>query len=190
MSIFEYPFMQRAFLVGVLLALIIPCVGIVIVLKRLSMIGDALSHTSLAGVAAGLLFNINPVLGATAACVAAAFGIEAIRKKLPRYAEMSIAIILSAGVGLAGVLSGFVRSAESTLSKWPVSHADSTRQMHSSSTRLFSWIVYSTSTLRILFTHCSPFFFGILVLRHVPSLNRHRKPLPPYPICRTEKQSV
>ena len=108
MSIFEYPFMQRAFLVGILLALIIPCVGIVIVLKRLSMIGDALSHTSLAGVAAGLLFNINP-----AACVAAAFGIEAIRKKLPRYAEMSIAIILSAGVGLAGVLSGFVRSAAS-----------------------------------------------------------------------------
>ena len=72
--------------------------------------------------------------------------------------------------------SGFVRSAESTLSKWPVSHADSTRQMHSSSTRLFSWIVYNTSTLRILFTHCSPFFFGIFVLRHVPSLNRHRKP--------------
>ena len=69
--------------------------------------------SSLAGVAAGLLFNINPVLGATAACVAAAFGIEAIRKKLPRYAEMSIAIILSAGVGLAGVLSGFVRSAAS-----------------------------------------------------------------------------
>lgn len=53
MSIFEYPFMQRAFLVGILLALIIPCVGIVIVLKRLSTIGDALSHTSLAGVAAG-----------------------------------------------------------------------------------------------------------------------------------------
>ncbi|WP_420319657.1 metal ABC transporter permease, partial [Flavonifractor plautii] len=37
--------MQRAFLVGILLALIIPCVGIVIVLKRLSMIGDALVCT-------------------------------------------------------------------------------------------------------------------------------------------------
>lgn len=113
MEIFEYAFMRRAFLVGILLALIIPCIGIVIVLKRLSMIGDALSHTSLAGVAAGLLLNINPVLGATAACVAAAFGIEAIRKKMPRYAEMSIAIILSAGVGLAGVLSGFVGNAAS-----------------------------------------------------------------------------
>ena len=98
--------MQRAFLVGILLALIIPCVGIVIVLKRLSMIGDALSHTSLAGVAAGLLFNINPVLGATAACVAAAFGIEAIRKKLPRYAEMSIAIILSYKHQKTSFLSG------------------------------------------------------------------------------------
>lgn len=111
MAIFEYAFMQRAFLVGILLAAILPCIGIVIVLKRLSMIGDALSHTSLAGVAAGLLLDINPVLGATAACIMAAFGIEAIRKKMPKYAEMSIAIILSAGVGLAGVLSGFVKNA-------------------------------------------------------------------------------
>lgn len=111
MTIFEYSFMQRAFLVGILLAIIIPCIGIVVVLKRLSMIGDALSHTSLAGVAAGLLLNINPVLGATVACVAAAFGIEAIRKKIPKYAEMSIAIIMSAGIGLAGVLSGFVQDA-------------------------------------------------------------------------------
>lgn len=111
MAIFEYAFMRRAFLVGILLAVIIPCIGIVIVLKRLSMIGDALSHTSLAGVAAGLILNINPVLGATVACVGAAFGIEAIRKKLPKYAEMSIAIIMSAGVGLAGVLSGFVGNA-------------------------------------------------------------------------------
>lgn len=113
MEIFQYAFMQKAFITGILLALIIPCIGMVIVLKRLSMIGDALSHSSLAGVAAGLLFNINPVLGATVASIAAAFAIEAIRKKLPRYAEMSIAIIMSAGVGLAGVLSGFVKSATS-----------------------------------------------------------------------------
>ena len=50
MEIFEYAFMQRAFIVGILLAAIIPCIGLVIVCKRLSMIGDALSHTSLAGV--------------------------------------------------------------------------------------------------------------------------------------------
>ena len=94
-----------------LLGVIMPCIGVMIVLKRLSMLGDALSHTSLAGVAAGLLLDIDPVLGATAACVAAAFGIEVIRKKIPQYAELSIAVMLSAGVGLAGVLSGFVRNA-------------------------------------------------------------------------------
>ena len=113
MEIFTYSFMQRAFITGILLSLIIPSIGLVIVLQRLSRIGDALSHTSLAGVAGGLLIGINPVLGATVACIAAAFGIEAIRKKIPRYAEMSIAIIMSAGVGLAGVLSGFVKSASS-----------------------------------------------------------------------------
>ena len=111
MEIFNYGFMQRAFVVGILLAAVIPCIGIVIVFKRLSMIGDALSHTSMAGVAAGLILGINPVAAAAIACITASLGIELIRRKLPRYSEMSIAIIMSAGVGLAGVLSGFVKNA-------------------------------------------------------------------------------
>ncbi len=97
-------------MVGIMLALIIPCIGVIVVLKRLSMIGDSLAHTSLAGVAAGLILNINPIAGAIAACIAASLGIEYIRKKLPKFAEMSIAITMSAGIGLAGVLSGFVKN--------------------------------------------------------------------------------
>ena len=111
MEMFEYAFMQRAFIVGVLLALIIPLIGVTVVLRRLSMLGDALSHTSLAGVAAGLLLNVNPVFGASVFCVGAAFGIEGIRRRFPRYAELSISVMLSAGVGLAGVLSGFTKNA-------------------------------------------------------------------------------
>lgn len=111
MEIFEYGFMQKAFIVGILLAAVIPCIGLVVVCKRLSMIGDALSHTSLAGVALGLILGFNPVLTAVVACVAAAFGIELIRRRLPRFAEMSIAIMMAVGVGLAGILSGFVKSA-------------------------------------------------------------------------------
>lgn len=90
MEILQYGFMQRAFVVGILLAVITPCIGITIVLKRLSMIGDALSHSSLAGVAIGLLLGINPVLGAVVVCIVAALGIEAIRKKIPRYSELAI----------------------------------------------------------------------------------------------------
>lgn len=110
MSALQYGFMQRAIIVGLLLAVIAPCIGITIVLKRKSMIGDALSHTSLAGVAIGILFGINPILGATFACIVAALGIEFIQKKIPRYSEMAIAIIMSTGIGLAGVLSGFTKS--------------------------------------------------------------------------------
>lgn len=110
-EIFRYPFMQRAFVVGILVALLTTCIGMVVVLKRLSMVGDALSHSSLAGVAIGLLGNFNPILGAMGAAVVSAFGIEYLRKAFRRYSEIAIAIVMSAGIGLAGNLSGFVKKA-------------------------------------------------------------------------------
>lgn len=110
MSVLQYGFMQRAFLVGILLAIITPCIGMTLVLKRMSMIGDALSHASLSGVAIGLLLGVNPVLGAASVCVLAALGIEGIRRRLPRYSEMSISIVMSTGIGIAGILSGMVKN--------------------------------------------------------------------------------
>ncbi|HVJ49375.1 metal ABC transporter permease [Desulfitobacterium sp.] len=110
LDIFQYTFMQRAFITGILIAIITPCIGVVVVLKRLSMTGDALSHNSLAGVAAGLAFEFNPILGAVLFSIAAAFGIERIRKSFPKYSEIAIAIIMSTGIGLAGILSGFVKN--------------------------------------------------------------------------------
>ena len=53
---------------------------------------------------------MNPVAGAVVMCIVAALGIEAIRKKIPRYSEVAISIVMSAGIGLAGVLSGFVKN--------------------------------------------------------------------------------
>ena len=106
MFLLQYGFMRTALLAGVLLAVIMPCIGLVVVLRRQSMIGDALSHTALAGVAGGLLMGINPIVGSLIFCVLAAFGIEGIRRHFPRYSELAISIMLSAGVGLAGILSG------------------------------------------------------------------------------------
>ena len=63
-NIFQYAFMQRAFVVAAIIAVIAPCIGVSIVLKRLSAIGDATSHSALAGIAFGLLLGINPILGA------------------------------------------------------------------------------------------------------------------------------
>lgn len=111
LGLFDYAFMRRAIFVGVLLAVIVPAIGLIVVLKRLSMTGDTLSHASLAGVSAGLVLGINPILGAILISILAALSIEGIRRRMPKYAEMATAIVMSAAVGLTGVLSGFVPNA-------------------------------------------------------------------------------
>lgn len=110
---FGYTFMQHAFIAGLILGVAIPCVGIIVVLKHLSMMGDALSHASLAGVAGGLVAGINPVLGSVIACLGASGAIELIRRRFTSRSELAIALVLAASVGLAGVLSGFTPNAAS-----------------------------------------------------------------------------
>lgn len=109
----EYVFMQRALICGAILGIAIPCVGVIVVYKRLSMMGDALSHSSLAGVAAGLIAGIQPVFAATIACLIAGSAIEFVRRHFHGRDELAISIIMSFGIGLAGVLSGFVPNAAS-----------------------------------------------------------------------------
>jgi zinc transport system permease protein len=106
-----HEFMQRALLAGLMLAVIIPCIGTVVVLRHLSMLGDALSHSSLAGIAAGLAFGFDPIAGAIVAGVIAGLSIEALRKRLKRYEEISIAVVMSTGIGLAAVFSGYAGAA-------------------------------------------------------------------------------
>jgi zinc transport system permease protein len=104
---FEFEFMRIAFVVGLLLAIIIPLMGTHLVFKRLSMTGDTLSHVSLAGVAIGLLAGFSPIISAMLASVVAGLVVELIRKKFSKYSELSLAIMLSFGVGLAGLLSSY-----------------------------------------------------------------------------------
>ena len=109
-DILEYEFMQRAFIVGGLLALILPCMGQLVLLKRISMIGDTLSHSSLAGLTIGLAFGFSPILAAIIACLVAGLSIELIRNKLKAYQEISTVIILAASIGLAGIFSSMVKN--------------------------------------------------------------------------------
>lgn len=53
----EYAFMQNALLVSVLISLMCPMIGMFLVLRRYSMIGDTLAHASLAGVAEACLLR-------------------------------------------------------------------------------------------------------------------------------------
>lgn len=75
-EVFTYSFMQRTFLVGNIIAVIAPLIGVFLILKRLSLIGNTISHIALAGVAMGLLLGIYPVFLAILFSVLAALGIE------------------------------------------------------------------------------------------------------------------
>lgn len=110
---FKYEFMQRAFMVGSILAIILPCIGLPIILKRLSMMGDTLSHASLAGVAAGLCFGFNPLLGSIAACIIAGLATELMSSKLKAYQEISAVIVLATAIGLAGIFTSLAGNSNS-----------------------------------------------------------------------------
>lgn len=109
----SYDFMRRALVVGVMLAIIIPMIGLVMINRKTSMIGDALSHSSLAGIAMGLIFSINPMWTSLIFCVLGAFAIDIIRKKFKDFGDMATAIIMSFGIGLAAILSDFAKGGKS-----------------------------------------------------------------------------
>lgn len=117
-EMFSYGFMQRAALTLIVISIIAPLMGMPIVMKRLSAIGDAASHSALAGVAAGLIMEINPVLGAVVFAIFAVLGIEAFRKVFAKYSEVATVVVMSAGIGLTAVLSGFVRDGAGNLNSF------------------------------------------------------------------------
>lgn len=112
LEMFEYTFMQHAFIVSILISLVCPLIGMFLVLRRYAMIGDTLAHASLAGVAIGLLMQTNPVVSAFAVTAGFAVLIEILREMFRRYAELILAIILSLSVGIAITIisSGMVRT--------------------------------------------------------------------------------
>ncbi len=102
----EMEFMRRAWLAGMIMAVICPLIGSFLVLRRQSLIGDGLGHIAFAGVAGGALWGYSPVLSAAAATVLGALAIERARVRLRGAADMALAIFFNSGMGLAVVFTG------------------------------------------------------------------------------------
>ena len=98
---FSYIFMQHAIFVSICISVLCPCIGIFLVLRRYSMIGDTLSHASLAGITIGLLCNQNPVLGAFIFTSISGALIEFLRNYFKKYTDLILTIVLSLSVGTA-----------------------------------------------------------------------------------------
>jgi zinc transport system permease protein len=106
---FAYGFMQRAFAVGIVTALICPAIGVFLIPRRLSLIADTLAHVALAGVALGLLLGVSPILGALVVTLGGAIGIERLRARGSLPGDASLAVFLSGGFAFAVVLLSVAR---------------------------------------------------------------------------------
>lgn len=115
LNLFQYDFIVKGLIAGIIIAIIAPVIGIFLVLRRYSLIADTLSHVSLAGVAIGLLFKINPLFTAIGATVASSAVIEKLRSSKKVYGESALALFLSGSLALAVVLIGLSHGFNSTL---------------------------------------------------------------------------
>jgi len=108
----QYEFLRYTLFSGILIGLICPILGTFLIVRRLSMMADGLSHVTLAGVAAGMLLSkkfgvlqaVNPLFFGMLFSVVGSLFIERLRKVYKAYQDLAIPIILSTGLGLFTVL--------------------------------------------------------------------------------------
>ncbi|EFI69606.1 Zinc ABC transporter, permease protein ZurB [Lysinibacillus fusiformis ZC1] len=118
-AILHYEFLQNAFFSGLLIGILAPLLGVFIVVRRLSLIADALSHVTLAGIAGSLYISqsvtafamLNPIYLGILASVSGSVLIERLRRLYKHYEELAIPIIMSGGIGISAIFislaSGF-----------------------------------------------------------------------------------
>ena len=103
-DIFSFSFMRYAFFASICIGILCPTIGIFIVLRRFSLLGDTLAHASLAGAATGILCSGNPILYAIGYSVAAGAGIDLLQSRFPRRSDLTLAIVLALSAGIAVTL--------------------------------------------------------------------------------------
>lgn len=109
-TMFSYDFMVQAIVVGLLVTLCASLLGVSMVLKRYSMIGDGLSHVGFASLALASALNVAPLKVAVPVCIVAAFFLLRISSGSKIKGDQALAILcsgsLAVGVMILSLSSG------------------------------------------------------------------------------------
>jgi zinc transport system permease protein len=108
MAIFHflsYEFIQRAYFAGSFVAALCAMLGLILVLRKLSLIGDGLSHVSFGAIALGLFFGIYPFYVAIPVVILASYLILKLTKKAKIYGDAAIGIVSSVGIASGVILA-------------------------------------------------------------------------------------
>ena len=103
LQMFSYPFMQRALIAGVLVSLCAALLGVSLVLKRYSMIGDGLSHVSFGALAIAVALGITPLWFSIPVVILAAFLLLRVADN-PRWNSDAAIAVMSASSLAVGIL--------------------------------------------------------------------------------------
>lgn len=107
----QYGFIQRALLSGAFIALACSTLGVVLVLRRFSLIGDGLAHVTFGSVALGLLLRVYPVYVSIPVVMLSSLGILKLTQRARLYGDAAIGVVSSFGIAggviLASVAGGF-----------------------------------------------------------------------------------
>ncbi|MCF6507627.1 metal ABC transporter permease [Blastococcus sp. MG754426] len=114
MEILQYEFMQRALLASLMVGLAAPAVGIFLVQRRLSLLGDGLGHVALVGVGVGVLTSTAPVGAALVAAIAGAVLIELVRARGRTSGDVALAVLFYGGIAGGVVLLSLAPSGQAT----------------------------------------------------------------------------
>lgn len=99
-AIFSYPFLVRAFVVGILVSLCAALLGVSLVMKRYSMIGDGLSHVGFGALAAAAALNAAPLSVAIPVCIVCAICLLRLKDGSLVAGDSAIAIVSSSSLAI------------------------------------------------------------------------------------------
>lgn len=107
----SYGFIQRALIAGSFIAVLCATLGVLLVLRRLSLIGDGLAHVTFGSVALGLVLKANPLYASVPIVVASSLGILKLTQKARIYGDAAVGVVSSLGIAggvlLASIGGGF-----------------------------------------------------------------------------------
>ena len=102
-ELFSYPFVVNGFIGGVTAAIICSVLGVFIVLRRASLIGEGIAHLSFGGIAVGLLAGLYPLGVALVFALLGTVAISVLHQKKLVYYETAIGILFSFGLAIGAV---------------------------------------------------------------------------------------
>lgn len=117
-SFLSYSFLRNALIVGVLVSLCCALLGVSLVLKKYSMIGDGLSHVGFGAMALALALNLTPLYIAIPACIIAAFCLLRISEKNALGGDSAIAIISTSSVAVGVMVVSMTKGMTTDVSNY------------------------------------------------------------------------